>query len=86
MKGRTKVLFPVFYGVLGAVLVASIWVHYTVRPEVHFSWEAFPLFSAFYGFVGCVAIILGSKAIGRHLLQKRESYYERRDRKGSKAK
>lgn len=86
MKEGTKLLFRIFYGVLAVILIASIGVHYTIRPEVHFLWEGFPLFSAFYGFIGCVVIILGSKAIGHSFLQKRENYYEKRDRKGSRGR
>jgi hypothetical protein len=86
MKEGTKLLFRVFYGALAVILIASIWVHYATHPEVHFFWEGFPLFSAFYGFIGCVVIILGSKAIGHSFLQKRENYYERQDRKGSKGR
>lgn len=86
MKEGMKLLFRIFYGGLFVILAASVWVHYATPPEVHFFWEGFPLFSACYGFIGCVVIILGSKALGHHFLQKRESYYERLDRKGSKGR
>jgi hypothetical protein len=58
-------------------VIAGLWVHFYLHPEVHFSWEALPVFSAVYGFIGCIVIILGSKAIGRLWLQRREDYYEK---------
>ncbi len=46
------------------------------RPEhPHFWWEKIPAFDAIFGFLGCVLIILGSKALGHHWLQKGEDYY-----------
>lgn len=41
----------------------------------HF-WSAIPGFYAVYGFLGCVAIIVISKWLGKILLQRREDYYE----------
>jgi drug/metabolite transporter (DMT)-like permease len=46
------------------------------HPHPH-AWDAIPLFYAAYGFVGCVLIIVVSKALGKALLQKREDYYDR---------
>jgi predicted membrane protein len=46
------------------------------RPEhPHFWWEKIPIFDAVFGFLGCILIILGSKALGHHWLQKDEDYY-----------
>lgn len=39
-------------------------------------YETFPAFWAVYGFVGCVVIILVSKAIGKYFLQRKEDYYD----------
>jgi hypothetical protein len=44
---------------------------------VYFFWEVLPFFSALYGFIGCIVIIIGSKALGRFWLQKDEDYYEK---------
>jgi threonine/homoserine/homoserine lactone efflux protein len=41
-------------------------------------WSVIPAFYAFFGFVGCVVIILFSKALGKWFLQKREDYYDGR--------
>jgi len=86
MTGRTKSLFRVLYGVLFLTVVAGIWVHFFSDPEVHFLWEAFPAFSALYGFIGCIVIIMGSKAIGHYWLQKKEDYYEKHDGRRRKSK
>jgi MFS family permease len=64
------------YGALIGSLLAGFLVQVSLHPKHHFSWEAFPLFSALYGFIGCIIIILGSKALGHHWLQKKEDYYE----------
>jgi hypothetical protein len=46
------------------------------RPEhPHFWWEKIPIFDAVFGFFGCILIVLGSKALGHHWLQKDEDYY-----------
>ena len=39
-------------------------------------WNSIPGFYAAFGFVGCVAIIVISKWIGKILLQRGEEYYE----------
>jgi hypothetical protein len=46
------------------------------RPEhPHFWWEKIPIFDAVFGFFGCILIVLGSKALGHHGIQKDEDYY-----------
>lgn len=46
------------------------------RPEhPHFWWEKIPAFDAIFGFLGCILIVIGSKALGHHWLQKDENYY-----------
>ena len=41
----------------------------------HFWWEKIPIFDAIFGFLGCIVIVLGSKALGHHGIQKDEDYY-----------
>jgi hypothetical protein len=77
VKIRVKHLFGILSGCLFLSVIAGIWVHLYLHPEVYFSWEALPVFSAVYGFTGCIVIILGSKAIGHLWLQRREDYYEK---------
>lgn len=61
-------------------VIAGFFVHFYFPPKIHFLWERVPFFSAFYGFVGCILIILGSKALGHWWLQKEENYYEAKER------
>jgi hypothetical protein len=60
-------------------LLLSLIAGFLVHPKIHFFWEALPFFSALYGFAGCIAIILGSKALGHRWLQKKEDYYEKQE-------
>ncbi len=46
------------------------------RHHVSFFWDGIPGFSALFGLVSCVLIIVISKAIGRVLLMKKEGYYD----------
>jgi len=80
MKIRVKDLFRVLYGCLLLSILAGFFVHLYLHPEVHFFWERIPIFSAVYGFIGCIVIILGSKAIGHFWLQKKEDYYEKNEK------
>ena len=41
----------------------------------HFWWERIPAFDAIFGFLGCILIVVGSKALGHHWLQKDKDYY-----------
>ncbi len=61
------------YIALLMVVVADFLVH---RHHVSFFWDGIPGFSALFGLVSCVLIIVISKAIGRVLLMKKESYYD----------
>ena len=42
----------------------------------HGAWARVPAFWSFFGFVGCVLIIVISKAIGKYILQRGEDYYD----------
>ena len=39
-------------------------------------WGSVPGFFLIFGFAGCVAIILISKALGKKFLQRKEDYYD----------
>lgn len=66
---------------IGLVLsvIAGFFVHLYSHPKIHFFWETVPFFSALYGFLGCILIIIGSKALGHRWLQKEENYYEKQE-------
>ena len=79
MKITKKHLFWILYGCLFLSIITGFFVHFYLHPHIHFFWEALPVFSALFGFIGCIVIIIGSKALGRHWLQKKEDYYEKHD-------
>ncbi len=75
MRIRSKHLFWMFYGCLVLSILGGFLIHLYLHPHLFFPWQSLPIFSALYGFVGCVIIILGSKALGLWLTRK-EDYYE----------
>jgi hypothetical protein len=48
---------------------------FTPTGEAHFLWEKIPVYNSLFGFVGAIALILISKFLGKHLIQKGEDYY-----------
>lgn len=77
MKITVKHLFRVLYGCLLLSIVASFFISLYLHPEIHFYWERLPNFSAVFGFVSCVVIILVSRAIGHLWLLREEDYYDK---------
>jgi hypothetical protein len=43
----------------------------------HHWWDAIPGFYAFYGFVGCILIVVVSKWFGKKIVFRDEDYYDR---------
>lgn len=39
-------------------------------------WNAIPAFYSFFGFIGCIVIILFSKVMGKFFLLKKEDHYD----------
>jgi len=68
-----------FYGCLVLSILGGFFVRFFLHPHLFFSWQSLPFFGALYGFIGCVIIILGSKALGHFWLQKKEDYYDERN-------
>ena len=66
-----KVLLPV------SILIVCL-LGFLVHPghEPHYFWEKIPVFEAIFGFIGCVALIIVAKILGRYLLEKQENYYD----------
>ena len=69
-----KLLWRIFLAVLALTIIAELFV--PLKP--HFAIEALPAFHAAYGFLACVAMILGAKAIG-FFLKRPETYYKADD-------
>ncbi|MGB0867563.1 MAG: hypothetical protein ACPGSC_13720 [Granulosicoccaceae bacterium] len=60
---------------LAIVCALSVLADFVWHRHGHFSFEEFPGFYAFYGFVACCAVVF--VAIGlRHLIMRDENYYD----------
>ena len=77
MEIKMRHLFLMLYVSLAVGLLAGVLVHHFHLAHPHFVWEELPVFSAIYGFIGCIVIIVVSKALGHYWLQKEEDYYEK---------
>jgi hypothetical protein len=62
------------------VAVATVIAELIAGPYGYFHWHFIPAFDLVYGFLGCVAIILISKAAGKWFIQRPESYTPEGDR------
>ena len=60
-----------------AAFIFSVLLELLLGGEGHgdFAWSKILGFFAVFGLIGCVAIILISKWLGHHWLQRREDYY-----------
>ncbi len=69
----------IYWILFGLITLGTLILQYfgPEHPYPH-AWDHIPLFYAAYGFIGCILIIIVSKALGKRLLQKPEDYYERR--------
>lgn len=68
-----KTLKIVCYIVLIVIFAADFFIH---RHHAAFVWDHIPGFSAAYGFISCVIIIIVSKFVGHLWLMKKEDYYD----------
>ena len=68
--GRLKKLL---YITLAVIVAADSLVP---REHAVFFWDAIPGWSAIYGFISCVIIIVVSKFLGHRGLMKKENYYD----------
>lgn len=68
--GKRKVIF---YIILVVVFASDF---FATRHHAAFIWDEIPGWSAFYGFVSCVAIIAVFKLLGNAWLLKKEDYYD----------
>lgn len=59
-----------------AVLAATVAAGFAVDMHPHFEVERWPAFFAVFGFLGCVAMVLGAKLLG-FLLKRPDDYYDR---------
>jgi hypothetical protein len=69
----SKTLKYVFFISIGLSILIGFFISHE---HVHFWWEKIPAFDAIFGFLGCIVIVLVSKALGHHWIQKDEDYYD----------
>jgi hypothetical protein len=64
--------------ILFVVVTALILVNsfFTAPDKIHFIWEKFTLFSALFGFIGCLLLIAVTKLLVKHFIQRNEGYYD----------
>ena len=70
-----RILVIVLIAVILSVLI-DLPLH---RSQGDFVWSNILGFFALFGLIGCVALILISKWLGHHWLQRKEDYYDRND-------
>lgn len=73
LVANTKTLKRVAWAILALVVVIDFFLP---RHHPHFFWDMVPGFSAVFGFVACVLIIVVSKAFGRYWVARSEDYYD----------
>jgi ABC-type microcin C transport system permease subunit YejB len=67
-KGR------VLIAVLTALILGnSFFIH---TDDIHFIWEKFPLSTALIGFIGCLLLVVVTKMVIKHAIQRDEDYYD----------
>jgi hypothetical protein len=67
-----------FYIGLGVIALVEIAAPYVLHAEHgHFWFEDLPAWGSVYGLAACVAIIVGSKVLGKVWLARPENYYDR---------
>ncbi len=72
-KGRRTWLFT---SLLAVISIAIGFLSFFQEIGGEFHWSAFGVFSAAFGFIGCVVIVLIAKGLGRLWLQRNEDYYD----------
>jgi hypothetical protein len=56
------------------VAIGTVVAELVAGPYGYFHWHFIPAFDLVFGFAGCVAIILLSKAAGKYFIQRPEAY------------
>ena len=69
--GNLKRFLRGFYAVLIVLLIVDLFVH----KHPHFPWEHAPDFSAAYGFISCVVLVLVARVL-RRIVMRKEDYYD----------
>lgn len=67
-----RLLWLISLAVLAITVIADLWVEHHPYFEIDGTFG----FGAWFGFASCVALVLGSKALGA-ILKRRDDYYDR---------
>ena len=73
LVAETPRLKRIAYAVLALTVVVDFFLP---RHDPHFFWDTIPGFSAVFGFIACILIIVVSKAFGRFWVARSEDYYD----------
>jgi uncharacterized membrane protein YdcZ (DUF606 family) len=76
LRDRLKTVIRVCVGVLVLLVIVDAIPALVDKHHAHTAIEKLPVFWAVFGFVGCVFIIIASKAFGKAGIMKREDYYD----------
>ena len=68
-----KIFKTIFFICIGLSILIGLFVP---SEHVKFWWERIPAFDTIFGFLGCILIIVVSKALGHYWLQRNEDYYD----------
>jgi hypothetical protein len=72
----------VWWLVAAVVAIGTVVAELVAGPYGYFHWHFIPAFDLAFGFGGCVAIILLSKAAGKYFIQRPEGYTPEGDNAG----
>lgn len=64
----------VLFMVIAAVMLGNSF--FIPTDNIHFIWEKFPLSSALIGFIGCLLLVVVTKIVIKHAIQRDEGYYD----------
>ncbi len=76
LRARLKKVVLICFAILGLLIVVDAIPGLVHKEHAHTWVEHIPGFWAVFGFIGCVVLILASKAFGHAGIMKREDYYD----------
>ncbi len=76
LRMRMKAVVRVSWLILALLVLVDAVPGIIGKEHAHTAVERFPGFWALFGFVGCVVLIIASKAFGHGGIMQREDYYD----------
>ncbi|MSO81607.1 MAG: hypothetical protein EXQ97_08415 [Alphaproteobacteria bacterium] len=65
----------ILWGVFAAILAATVLAELLIERHAHFGIDGIFAFNAWYGFGGCIVLIVFSKALGA-MLKRTDTFYD----------